>query len=161
LQRHEIRYAAHLYRITGTLPGCMLWGKRLTGWDVEVQEMWRTVLVTNDLGNPDDPDDRGSRTVDTSDPQVLAAIGTADDVVDYSYETGPQPRHAFNVVTFHATPGAGETLAEIRGKRRRLLDGASFFLPFNLLAAVSLPTPMSEGGATTVLGLTDTTDQGV
>jgi phage tail-like protein len=161
VQRHEIRYAAQLYRITGTLPGCTLWAKRLTDWDVEVQEMWRTVLVTNDLGNPDDPRDRGSRTVDTADPQVLAAIGTADDVVDYSYETGPQARHAFNVVTFHATPGPGETLEEIRRKRGRLLDGTEFFLPFNLHAALELPEPVLDGGATTVLGLTDTTDQGV
>ena len=62
LQRHEIKYAAQLYRITGTLPGSMIWVKRLTGWDARVKEFWRNVFFTNDLGNPDDPDDRGSRT---------------------------------------------------------------------------------------------------
>lgn len=97
-QRHEVRYAAHLYRITGTLPGCTVWGKRLTGWDVEVREMWRNVFVTNDLGNPDDPADHGSRTLDTSDAAALAARGTVDDAIDYTYDASPDGRHAFPVV---------------------------------------------------------------
>ena len=91
LQRHEIKYAAALYRITGTLPGSMIWVKRLTGWDARVKEFWRNVFFTNDLGNPDDPDDRGSRTLDTSDAGLLAGMGTFDDAVDYVSDSGHGP----------------------------------------------------------------------
>ena len=123
VQRHEIRYAAQLYRITGTLPGCMLWVKRLTGWDVEVQEFWRNVLVTNDLGNPTTRADRGSRTVDTAD---AGADGRARHCrrprSTTRYETGPQARHAFNVVSFHATPDAGRDAGRDRAQARTAAD---------------------------------------
>ena len=161
LQRHEVRYAAHLYRITGTLPGCTVWAKRLTGWDVQVREMWRSVLVTNDLGNPDDPNDPGSRTLDTSDPAALAAIGTVDDPFDYTYDASPDGVHAFTVVAFHATPAPGQGVEDVLARRGRLLSGTSFFLPFNLRPAVILALSVEEGGETSTLGLTATTDQGV
>ena len=162
-QRHEVRYAAQLYRITGTVPGCMLWAKRLTGWDVRVKEMWRNVLVTNDVGNPDDPDDPGSRTVDTSSPAALAAIGTADDVLDYTYDTGtgPEAIHAFNVVAFYATPDPGQTVDDVARLRGRLLTSSPVFLPFNLRAALVLEVPVDRAESRTDLGLTTTTDPGV
>ena len=65
----------------------MLWVKRLTGWDAQVKEFWRNVLFTNDLGNPDDPNDRGSRTVDTVGPGPLAASARCDDELDYVCDT--------------------------------------------------------------------------
>ena len=68
IQRHEIKYAARaLRRDRHACPARMLWVKRLTGWDARVKEFWRNVFFTNDLGNPDDPADHGSRTVDTAD----------------------------------------------------------------------------------------------
>lgn len=161
LQRHEVRYAAQLYRITGTLPGCTVWAKRLTGWDVQVREMWRTVLVTNDLGNPADPSDRGSRTVDTSDAAALAALGTMDDRVDYTYDTSPDGLHAFTVIAFYATPDPGQMLDDVLARRGRLLAGTTFFLPFNLRAAVVLTVPVDDGGATSALDLTTSTSEGV
>ncbi len=161
LQRHEVRYAAQLYRITGTVPGCVLWAKRLTGWDVQVREMWRTVFVTNDLGNPGDPDDRGSRTLDCSDAALLARLGTADDVGDYTYDAGPDGLHAFTVVAFYATPDPAQTVDDVLARRGRLLNGTTFFLPFNLRAAVVLALASHDGGETSALGLTATIDQGV
>ena len=161
LQRHEVRYAAHLFRITGTLPGCTVWGKRLTGWDVQVREMWRNVFVTNDLGNPDDPSDHGSRTVDASDAAALAALGTVDDTVDYTYDTSPDGLHAFPVIAFFATPDPDQGVQDVLARRGRLLSGTSFFLPFNLRAALVLAVPTSDSVATSALALTATTDQGV
>ena len=90
LQRHEIRYATQLYGLTGTVPGTLAWIKRLSGWDARLAEFWRNVFVTNDLGNPDDPDDRGSRTVDTSALAAMPRIGTADDVARL-HATTPAP----------------------------------------------------------------------
>lgn len=161
LQRHEIRYAAHLYRITGTLPGCTLWAKRLTGWDIQVREMWRSVLLTNDTGNPDDPTDTGSRTIDTSDATRISAIGTVDDPFDYTYDTSPDGIYAFTVVACYATPGPDELLQDVLARRGRLLGGARFFLPFNLRAAMVLAVPNDEGEGTTALDLTTTTSEGV
>jgi hypothetical protein len=161
LQRHEIRYAAYLYRITGTLPGCAVWAKRLTGWDTQVREMWRSVLVTNDLGNPDEPTDKGSRTLDTSNPAALGAIGTMDDPFDYTYDTSPDGLHSFTVIAFYATPEASEVLGDVVARRGRLLGGADSFLPFNLRAAVVLGVPVDEGAQTSALDLTATMSEGV
>jgi phage tail-like protein len=161
IQRHEVRYAAQLYRITGTLPGCTLWAKRLTGWDMQVREMWRNVFVSNDLGNPDDPDDHGSRTADTSDAALLASIGTPDDGCDYSYDTSPDGLHAFTVVAFYATLDPAQTVDDVLARRGRLLNGRNFFLPFNLRPAVVLAVPADDSGQTSAFGLTATTDQGV
>ena len=163
LQRHEVKYAAQLYRITGTIPGCRLWAKRLTGWDTGVKEFWRNVFVTNDLGNPDDPADRGSRTVDSTDAGAMARIGGVDDTLDYSYDTGtgPDDRYAFNAIGFFATPGPGETVDDVARKRGRLLSNTELFLPFNLRAVVVVQVPTTSGESRTDLGLTATTDQGV
>lgn len=162
-QRHEIRYAARLYRITGTLPGCLLWAKRLTGWDLRVAEMWRNVLVTNDVGNPDEVGSRGSRTVDTSDAAALATLGRVDDAHSYSYDTqtGPGNRYAFNVIAFFGTPEPGQTVSDVLRLRSRLVNGSTTFLPFNLRAIVVLDVPESAGSSTTSLAVTTSTDPGV
>lgn len=163
IQRHEVKYAAHLYRITGTLPGCILWANRLTGWDTQVKEYWRNVFVTNDLGNPDDPADPGSRTVNTDDADALARIGVADDTIDYTYDagTGPDNRYAFNVVGFFVTPRQGETVEDVARKRGRLLSNTELFLPFNLRAIAVVQVASTTGESRTDLGLTTTTDEGV
>ncbi|MGH9277029.1 MAG: phage tail protein [Acidimicrobiales bacterium] len=163
LQRHEVKYAAPLYRITGTVPGCQLWAKRLTGWDVDVKEFWQNVFVTNDVGNPDDLADRGSRTVDTGDAAALARMGGADDTTDYVYDTGtgPDDRYAFNVIGFFVTPREGETVDEVLRLRSRLMTNTNLFLPFNLRAVVVVQAEAARGEARTHLGLTATTDPGV
>jgi hypothetical protein len=119
------------------------------------------VFVSNDLGNPDDPNDRGSRTVDTTNAALLASIGTPDDGCDYSYDTSPDGLHAFTVVAFYAIPDPAQTVDDVLARRGRLLNGRNLFLPFNLRPAVVLAVPADDSGQTSVLGLTATTDQGV
>jgi phage tail-like protein len=162
LQRHEIKYAAQLYRITGTVPGAMIWVKRLTGWDARVKEFWRNVLFTNDLGNPHDPSDPGSRTVDTSNPALLAAIGTFDDRIDYTVDTGtgPDDWYATNVVGVFAAPEPDDTADDVIRKRARVVNSAGLFLPFNLRAVVVMETETVTQTAKTTLGLSRTKDEG-
>jgi phage tail-like protein len=161
IQRHEIKYAAHLYRITGTLPGAMIWVKRLTGWDARVKEFWRNVLFTNDLGNPDDPADRGSRTFDTADQALLAAMGTFDDAADYVSDTGtgPDARYSTNAVGVFASPEPEDTADDVVRKRGRVHAGVGLFLPFNLRAVVVVETETVAETADVGLGLTRTVDE--
>jgi phage tail-like protein len=160
LQRHEIKYAAALYRITGTLPGSMIWVKRLTGWDARVKEFWRNVFFTNDLGNPDDPDDRGSRTLDTSDEALLAGMGTYDDRVDYISDsgTGQDARYSLTTVGVFATPEPGDDAATVVQKRARVVQNAGVFLPFNLRAVVVIETDTVAAVDDETLGLTRAED---
>jgi len=145
LQRHEIKYAAALYRITGTIPGCKLWVKRLTGWDPDIHEFSTNVFFANDLGNPDDPADHGARTVDTSDAALLAARGTAADRIHYTYDTGHGPNdwYAYDVVGIYVTPLPDDTAADVAAKRTRILANVGLFLPFNIRAVVIERVPSS------------------
>jgi phage tail-like protein len=160
LQRHEVKYAAQLYRITGTVPGCMIWVKRLTGWDARVKELWRNVLFTNDLGNPDDPSDRGSRTVDTSDAALLAAMGSFDDAVDYVSDTGTgqDDWYSLKTVGVFAKPEPDDDAATVVQKRARVLQNVDVFLPFNLRAVVVIETDTVAAVDDVTLGLTRTAD---
>ena len=160
IQRHEIKYAAHLYRITGTVPGTVIWVKRLTGWDAQVKEFWRNVLFTNDLGNPDDPNDRGSRTVDTADRDRLAKIGTVDDELDYVCDlgTGQDAWYSLRTVGVFATPEPGDDAAAVVQKRGRILQNLDVFLPFNLRAVVVIETDTVAATDDVNLGLTRTAD---
>jgi len=162
IQRHEIKYTAHLYRLTGTLPGTMIWVKRLTGWDTRIKEFWRNVLFSNDLGNPADPTDRGSRTLDTANAVLLAGIRTFDDAADYTYDTatGPDDRYATNVVGIFARPEEGDTADDVLRKRGRVLSSTNLFLPFNLRAVVVLEAETVTEPAEVNLGLTRTKDDG-
>jgi phage tail-like protein len=161
VQRHEIKYAAALYRITGTIPGCMVWVERLTGWESQIKEFSRNVMFTNDVGNPDDPTDRGSRTVDTADAALLAARKTIDDQLDYTYTTGtgPDDWYAYNTIGVFATPPATDTTADVTRKRGRLLNNTSLWLPFNLRAVVIVQTPTTSDEGDVALGLQTGTDQ--
>lgn len=161
LQRHEIKYAAALYRITGTLPGAAIWVKRLTGWDARVKEFWPNVFFSNDLGNPDDPGDRGSRTLDTSDATLLAAMGSFDDRVDYISDggTGPDARYSLTTVGVFATPDPADDAAAVVQKRARVLQNAGAFLPFNLRAVVVLETDTVPALDDETLGLTRAADE--
>jgi phage tail-like protein len=160
LQRHEIKFAAQLYRITGTVPGCMIWVKRLTGWDARVKEFWRNVFFTNDLGNPDDPDDRGSRTVDTANAALLAAMGSFDDAVDYVEDTrtSQDARYSLTAVGIFATPEPGDDAAAVVQKRARVLQDVDVFLPFNLRAVVVVESDTVAAVDDETLGLTRATD---
>jgi phage tail-like protein len=161
VQRHEIKYASALYRITGTIPGCMVWVQRLTGWESKIKEFARNVLFTNDIGNPDDPTDRGSRTVDTADAALLAARKTIDDALDYTYTTGTGPTdwYAYNTVGVFAAPTATDTAADVIRKRGRLLNNTALWLPFNLRALVIVQTSASSDDGEVALGLQGGTDQ--
>jgi phage tail-like protein len=160
IQRHEVKYAAQLYRITGTVPGSMIWVKRLTGWDARVKEFWRNVFFTNDLGNPDDPTDRGSRSVDTADTALLARIGTFDDAVDYVTDTGTGPDNWYSpkTVGFFAAPEPDDDATSVVEKRARVIQNVNVFLPFNLRAVVVIETDTVPAIDDATLGLTRATD---
>ena len=142
IRRHEIKYAAALYRITGTEPGCRIWVKRLTGWDAWVKEFYRNVFFTNNLGNPDDPTDHGSRTVDTNNPELLANIRKRKDDLDYTYDTGTSDEdwYAYNVVGLFVRPAEGETVATALRKKANLVNNLSLFMPVNIRGIVILET---------------------
>lgn len=161
LQRHEIKYAAHLYRITGTVPGAVIWVKRLTGWDARIKEFWRNVFFTNDLGNPHDPDDPGSRTLDTADQALLEAMGGFDDRADYVSDTrtGPGVRYATNAVGVFAEPEPQDSADDVLRKRARVLASASVFLPFNLRPVVVVEAETVTETSDVNLGLTRTEDE--
>jgi phage tail-like protein len=160
LQRHEIKHAAHLYQITGTVPGAVIWVKRLTGWDARIKEFWRNVFFTNDIGNPHDPDDPGSRTLDTADRALREAMGTFDDQADYVSDTGTDPgvRYATNVVGVFAEPGPEDSADDVLRKRARVLASASVFLPFNLRPVVVLEAETVTETSDENFGLTRTDD---
>jgi phage tail-like protein len=161
VQRHEIKYAAALYRITGTIPGCMVWVERLTGWQSQIKEFARNVMLTNDVGNPDDPTDHGSRTVDTSNAALLAARKTIDDQLDYTYTTGtgPDDWYAYNTIGVFASATASDTTSDVTRKRGRLLANTSLWLPFNLRAVVIVALPTIAEDAEVALSLQTGTDQ--
>jgi phage tail-like protein len=160
IRRHEIKYAAALYRITGTVPGCMIWVKRLTGWEARIKEFYRNVFFTNDLGNPDDPSDHGSRTVDTSNPDRLAHIGKFEDDLDYTYDTGTTDadRYAYNVVGIFVRPNAGETVNTVLRKRANLVNNLSLFLPVNIRGVVIIETDTTTEVRSETMDLLEGTD---
>jgi hypothetical protein len=138
----------------------VIWVKRLTGWDARVKEFWRNVFFTNDLGNPHDPGDPGSRTLDTSDQALLAGMGTFDDTADYVSDTGTGPgvRYATNAVGVFAEPEPDDSADDVLRKRGRVLGSAGVFLPFNLRAVVVLETETVAATTDVNLGLTRTED---
>ena len=153
LQRHEIRYAADLYRITGTIPGCMIWSRRLTSWPTRVKEFYRNVFFTNDVGDKNDPLAKGSTTVDTSKAATLAAIGTFDDTVQYTYDTGTSETdwYAYNVVGLFVRPSVGETVESVNRKLAKLHASFELFLPVNIRGVVVVETD-SQSDSTTGSG---------
>jgi phage tail-like protein len=161
IQRHEIKYAAPLYRITGTVPGCMLWVQRLTGWTAQIKEFGRNVFITNDIGNPADTTQAGSYTVNTSDAALLAGRGTFADALSYTCDTGLGDEDWFNFHTIgiFATLAAGETVAMFQRNRARLINSTSLFVPVNLrvvLVVVLTPTADAETAALGLLQSTET-----
>lgn len=46
-QRQEVRLAPRLYKLTGTVPGAVLWAGRLTGWPCRTKELIHNVFRTN------------------------------------------------------------------------------------------------------------------
>ncbi|MCC7164273.1 MAG: hypothetical protein IT331_17390 [Anaerolineae bacterium] len=143
IQRHEIKYAPSLYRITGTIPACLIWVKRLTGWNCRVKEFFPNVFFSNDMGMLERPDDVGSRTVDTSNEELLANIGTPDDHVDYTYDTGTTDLdwYAYNVVGLYVYPNENEPAPDIARKRDKLKRNLSLFMPVNIRGVVILQAP--------------------
>jgi phage tail-like protein len=134
-QRHEITYAATLYRLTGTVPGCMVWVRRLTGWDARIKEFARNVFFAN---NP------ACRTVDTANPALVAALGTFDDRAHYVYDTGTgeDDRHAYNAVGIFVRPAAQERAREVEAKRVRLRGSLRLFLPVNMRGVIVVEAPV-------------------
>ncbi|MFN7997434.1 MAG: hypothetical protein U0Q18_27705 [Bryobacteraceae bacterium] len=158
VQRHEVRYATALYNLTGTIPGCKIWIRRLTGWDAQIHEFARNVFFSNDLGNPDDPTDKGSFTVDTSDANVLANLKTANDQVDYVYDDGQDDSswYSYNTVGIFLDPPAGATPEAIRTNAGRLKQNQALFLPVNIRGVVIVDVPGGQDTGTDSLKMLST-----
>jgi len=125
-QRHEIRYAADLYQLTGTIPGCMIWARRFTGWQPRIKEFARNVFFTNALT---------STSVDTANPQTVANLKKFEDQAHYSYDAGSGDDHlyAYNTIGIFVKPDNGETADAVTRKYGKLRNHLNLFLPFNAL----------------------------
>lgn len=160
-QRHEIRYASALYRMTGTIPGCMIWVRRLSGWNGRIKEFGRNVFFSNDLGNPSDPTDKGSLTVDTSNATLVANIKTYDDDVDYTYDTGTDldSWYSYNTVGIFLKPADGATADDANTRAGRLQSNVTLFLPVNVRGVVILDVPKTSSPLSESVGMLNTEDQ--
>jgi phage tail-like protein len=160
LQRHEIKYAADLYRITGTVPGCMLWVQRLTGWSAEIKEFGNNVFVTNNVGNPADTTRTGSYTVNAADATLLANRGTFNDSLSYTCDSGTDDGDWFNFHTIgiFATPASGETMVQFQQNRLRLLSSTTLFVPVNLRVVLIVVVPPTTDVERTALGVMQSTE---
>jgi phage tail-like protein len=140
IRRHEVKHAAALYRITGTIPGCMIWARRLTGWPARVKEFYRNVFFTNDIGDKDDPAHKGSRTVDTSNAALVSALGGFDDTAQYTYDTGVTENdwYAYNVVGVFVKPATGESVETVQRKLAKLRGSFEMFLPVNIRGVITV-----------------------
>jgi hypothetical protein len=116
---------------------------RLTGWRCRVKEFYPNVFFSNDMGLLDRPDDFGSRTVDTSNAELLANISTPDDRLDYTYDTGTTDLdwYAYNVVGLFVYPDEDQSAADVARKRDRLKRNLSIFLPVNIRGVVIVQAP--------------------
>jgi phage tail-like protein len=134
VQRHEIRYAAALYRISGTIPGCMIWVRRLTGWQPRIKEFARNVFFANQPT---------SVTIDTSNAQAIANLHKFEDQSHYSYDAGITDDHwfAYNAVGIFVSPAAGESSSAVTRKFGKLRNHLSLFLPHNVRGVVVLEVP--------------------
>ena len=134
IQRHEIKYAAALYQLTGSIPGCMIWVRRLTGWQPRVKEFARNVFFTNRAT---------SVTVNTANPQALANLRKFEDQAHYTYDagTGDEHRYAYNVVGIFVAPDNGESSVSVDRKYNKLRNALGLFLPFNVRGVVILEVP--------------------
>lgn len=143
VQRHQIRYAAALYRLTGTVPGCMIWVQRLTGWRPRIKEFARNVFFTNQPG---------STSIDTANPQTLANLRKFEDQSHYTYDAGIGDGHwyAYNAIGIFVAPDNGESSASVNRKFGKLRNHLDLFLPFNVRGVVILEVPeqsASQGGS--------------
>jgi phage tail-like protein len=129
LQRNEIRYAIDLYKRIGTIPGCRLMVKRLTGWDCDIKEFYKNVFFSND---------NSSRTVDTSNSQLLQYVNEFEDELHYTYDTGrgEDDWYSFNTVGIFVGPNRLEKFSSIMEKKKRLMNNFNIFLPTNIRGLV-------------------------
>jgi len=155
-QRHQIRFAARLYSLTGTVPGVELWAKRLTNWEVEVHEYAENVLWTNDPGGETSITRSGSMTVDTADTELVASLHQADDRGDFTYDTRSTPDARYSPHTIGLFPSfdEGDTAATVDRNVERLFSGVDQFLPANLRMIVVLPEPEPSETSAVALGAT-------
>ncbi len=131
VQRHEIRYAAELYQLTGSIPGCMIWVQRLTGWRPRIKEFARNVFFSNSTN---------SLSVDTANPQTLANLKHFEDQTHFTYDAGVGDDHwyAYNAVGIFVKPDPNETADSVLKKYGRQRSNLNLFLPFNVRGIIIL-----------------------
>ncbi len=129
LQRSEIRYAVDLYRRIGTIPGCELMVKRLSGWECRIKEFYKNVFFSNSIN---------SKTVDTLNHQLLQNIHTFEDELHYTYDTGvgEDDWYSFNTVGFFVSLIKPESYASIIDKKKKIINNFSLFLPVNIRGVI-------------------------
>lgn len=129
LQRNEIRYAVDLYRRIGTICGCELMVKRLSGWECRVKEFYKNVFFSNNIE---------SRSVDTSNSELLQNIHTFEDKLHYTYDTGLEEDdwYSFNTVGFFVSLTKSESYTSIIDKKKKIINNFSLFLPVNIRGVI-------------------------
>lgn len=129
LQRNEIRYAVDLYRRIGTIPGCELMVKRLTGWECRIKEFYKNIFFSNNID---------SKTVDATNSQLLQDIHTFEDGLHYTYDTGLKEDdwYTFNTVGFFVSLIKPESYASIIDKKQKVAHNFSLFLPVNIRGVI-------------------------
>jgi phage tail-like protein len=149
-QRHEIRYAARLYQLTGTIPGTMLWVERLSGLRARIKEFARNVFFTNDPG---------SMTIDTEDEDLLENLRKFEDTAKYTHDSGTTEGHwyALNAVGIFITPDpnlpADRDARSVDARVGQLKRNLHIFLPVNIRGVVIVETPETPVLATGELDL--------
>ena len=129
LQRHEVRYAVDLYRRMGTIPGCELMVKRLSGWECRIKEFYKNIFFSNKIN---------SRSVSTSNSQLLRNIHTFEDSLHHTYDTGlgEDDWYSFNTVGLFVSLIKSESYASIIGKKKKIKNNFNLFLPVNIRGVV-------------------------
>ncbi len=129
LQRNEIRYAVDLYRRIGTIPGCELMVKRLSGWECRVKEFFKNVFFSNNIE---------SKSIDTSNSETLRNIHTFEDGLHYTYDTGLEEDdwYSFNAVGFFVSLIKSESYASIIDRKKKIINNFNLFLPVNMRGVI-------------------------
>ena len=145
------------------MPGCTSLGQAAHGLGRRIKEFWRERLLhATTSGTRDDPDDRGSRTLDTADAALLAAMGTSDDDADYMLRhrhRARTPLRAERRRLFVEPEPEDDAPTTSCASARRSSQNADRFLPFNMRAVVVLETETVDGRrATRSSALTRTED---
>lgn len=118
-QREEIKMAVHVYKRKGTASGLRVLVESVSGWEVEIREFWKSILIVN-VSEPATPD--------TDDPLSMSMIGEFNDPNAYLIDLGDEPGWFFpNKIGIYLTAvNELQMFDVIQTKMERILK---YFLP--------------------------------